>query len=95
MSEKKYTNYDKKEIFDSTINNRIQELIQLCNAEQIPIFISAAVANNAEGTEYRNEMFSSESNDIFLKDDKFPDFVNIMSGFRTVPPSKIVVMDCN
>lgn len=91
----RYTQYDKKDIFNSTINSKIQELIQLCNAEQLPIFISVAVANNSEETEYCNDMFASATNDIFLKDDKFPDFVNVMNGFRTVPPSKIVVIDCD
>lgn len=91
----RYTEFDKTEVFDTVINNKIQELIQLCNAEQMPIFVSVAVANNSEGTEYRNDMFSSATNDIFLKDDKFPDFVNVMNNFRTVPPSKIVVIDCD
>jgi hypothetical protein len=90
-----YTKYDKTEIFNSTINNKIQELIQLCNAEQLPIFVSVAVANNAEKTEYVNDMFASATNDIFLKNDKFPDFVNVMNGFRTIPPQKIVIIDCD
>ena len=89
----RYTEFDKTDVFNSTINEKVQELIQLCNAEQMPIFVSIAVANNASGTEYRNDMFASATNDIFLKDDKFPDFVNVMNGFRTVPPSKIVVID--
>ncbi len=89
----KYTKYDKTDVFDSTINDKIQELIQLCNAEQVPIFVSVAVANDENHTEYRNDMFASATNDIFLKEDKFPDFVNVINGFRTVPPSKIVVID--
>lgn len=91
----KYTKYDKTDIYNSVINNKIQEIIQLCNAEQLPIFISVAVANDDKGTEYRNEMFASATNDIFLKNDKFPDFVNVMNDFRTVPPAKIVVIDCD
>ena len=39
----RYTEFDKTDIFNATINEKIQELIQLCNAEQMPIFVSVAV----------------------------------------------------
>ena len=88
----KYTEYDKTDEFD-VINEKIQELIQLCNTEQVPVFVSVAIANDENHTEYRNDMYASATNNIFLKDDKFPHFVNVINGFRTVPPQKIAQID--
>lgn len=91
----KYTEYDKNDIYEAEVLPKIQELLRLCNREQIPLFISAATKNNEDGTEYRNEMYASATNNVFLKDDYFPNFVNVINGFRTVPPAKIVEIDFN
>ena len=89
----KYTNFDKNDTYETLVAKKIQELLRICNKEQMPIFISVAVKNDESGTEYKNDMFASATNDIFLKDDYFPNFVNVTNGFRTVPPSKIVEID--
>ena len=89
----KYTQFDKTEIYETEIIKKVQELLRECNKEQIPVFISVAVKNDDEGTEYRNDMFASATNNIFLKDDFFPNFVNVTNGFRTVPPAKILEID--
>ena len=89
----KYTEYDKEEIYEKELMEKIQEILRICNKEQLPIFISVAVKNDENKTKYVNEMFPSATNDIFLKDDYFPNFVNVINGFRTVPPSKIVEID--
>ncbi len=89
----KYTEFDKTDAYETQVLKKIQELLRLCNKEQMPIFISVAVKNDEKGTEYKNDMFASATNDIFLKDDLFPNFVNVTNGFRTVPPSKIVEID--
>ena len=87
------TNYDKKEEFETQLREKVQEILKICNKEQIPVFISFAVKNDEKKTEYINEMFPSATNDIFLKNDYFPNFVNVINGFRTVPPQKIVEID--
>ena len=89
----KYTEFDKEGIYGVEIEKKIFELLRLCNKEQLPIFISVAVKNDEEGTLYKNEMFASATNNIFLKDDFFPNFVNVTNGFRTIPPAKIVEID--
>ena len=89
----KYTDFDKTDVYETQVLKKVQELLRLCNKEQMPIFISVAVKNDEKGTEYKNDMFASATNDIFLKDDFFPNFVNVTNGFRTVPPSKIVEID--
>lgn len=89
----KYTEYNKEEVYEKELMEKIQEILRICNKEQLPIFISVAVKNDENKTKYVNEMFPSATNDIFLKDDYFPNFVNVINGFRTVPPSKIVEID--
>ena len=89
----RYTEYDKTDIYEGEVLRKIQELLRICNKEQLPIFISTAVKNNEKGTEYKTDMFASATNDIFLKEDFFPNFVNVTNGFRTVPPAKIVEID--
>lgn len=93
MENCKYTEYDKTDVYNSEILEKVQELLKVCNKEQIPAFISLAVKNDEEKTEYVNEMFPSATNNIFLKNDYFPNFVNVINGFRTVPPQKIVEID--
>ena len=88
-----YTNYNKNDIYETEVVKKIQELLRICNKEQLPIFVSVAVKNDENGTEYKTDMFASATNDIFLKDDYFPNFVNVTNGFRTVPPAKIVEID--
>lgn len=90
---KTITTYDKTDIYETEVLKRVQELLRLCNKEQMPIFISVAVKNDEEGTEYKNEMYASATNNVFLTDDLFPNFVNVTNGFRTVPPAKIVEID--
>ena len=89
----KYTEFNKTDIYENEIEKKIYELLRLCNKEQLPVFVSVAVKNDEEGTLYKNEMFASATNNIFLKDDFFPNFVNVTNGFRTIPPAKIVEVD--
>ena len=89
----KYTNYDKTDTYEEQIQEKIQEILRICNKEQIPIFISVAVKNGEKGTKYINDMYASATNDVFLKDDYFPNYINVSNGFRTIPPSKVVEID--
>jgi hypothetical protein len=85
--------FDKTYVFDSEIQERIDEIVRICNRERIPMFFCAAVKNSEEGTEYRKEMFATASNGITLKQDFIPSFLNVTNGFATVPPSEIVEIE--
>ena len=80
------TKFDKRDIYESEIEGKVIELLQLCNKYRMPMFVAIAVKNDEDGTEYMKEMFSSASNDIMLKDDYIRNFVNITNGFSTIPP---------
>ena len=84
-----YTDYDKRNIFEAEIEEKIHELLQQCEEAKIPIFISAAVKNDADGTEYKEKMYDSRKNDIILREDRFQHFSDIANGYRTVPPIQV------
>lgn len=88
-----YTEFDKREVYDAVIAQKVEELIQLCNKDHLPVFITVCVKNDEKGTEYRTDMYSSASNGIKLKNDLMPNFVNVLNGFATVPPTDIVDID--
>lgn len=86
-------NFDKTEVFDTQIQEKVDEVLRLCNRERIPMFFCAAVKNSEEGTEYRKEMFASVSNGIKLTNDFLPDFVNVTNGFATTPPAEMLELN--
>lgn len=79
-------NYDKTEAFELEIAPVMEELVQICNKHRVPFFATTCVKNDENGSEYRTEMYASASNEIRLKNDLFPKFVNVLNGFATVPP---------
>lgn len=80
------TVFDKKEIFEKEIEEKMTELKLLCNKYRCPMFVSVCVKNDKKRTEYVSDMVGAYSNDIHLMDDKIPKFVNVLNGFDTVPP---------
>ena len=87
------TKYDKTREYASEIEEKVTELIQLCNRERLPMFLAIAVKNDEEGTEYVKEMFSSASNNIYLKEDYIPRFINVTNGFMTIPPAEDIEIE--
>ena len=87
------TTFDKTSEYSNEIEEKVTELIQLCNKERLPMFLAIAVKNSEEGTEYVNELFSSVSNNIYLKEDYIPHFVNITNGFTTIPPAEDIEIE--
>jgi hypothetical protein len=88
-----FKEFDKTDVFETEIQEKIDEILRICNRERIPMFFCAAVKNSPEGTEYRKEMFATSSNNILLKEDFIPKFLNVTNGFITVPPTEIVEID--
>lgn len=88
-----YTKFDKTEIYDTRIQEKVDELVQICNREHIPLFVAACVKNDENDSEYRIDMYASASNQIMLKKDFLPKFVNVTNGFTTIPPADIVDID--
>lgn len=88
-----FTEFDKKDIYENEIAEKVTELVQLCNKERMPMFITVCVKNDKHGTEYINDMFAAASNGIKLQKDVIPDHVNVMNGFKTSPPVDVVELE--
>ena len=89
----KYTEFDKKEIYEDFVEEKILELVRLCNQHKLPFFMTVAVANDDNHTEYKSNMYASATNDIMLSEDHFPKHVNVLNGFETVPKRKLSEID--
>lgn len=87
--------YDKKKVYDEKIAPLVQSLIQACNEEKIPAFVTVAVRNTEDDTEYVSGMVSAFDSNIRLENDKFTKLVNVMNGFDTVPHVDIVELEYN
>jgi hypothetical protein len=59
------------------------------------VFVTLAVKNSEEGTEYSTSMISATTSENELKNDRFPKLVNVMNGFDTVPHSEPIELDFN
>ena len=81
------TEYDKTDAFEFEIKPAMETLVQLCNKHHIPFFVATCIKNDESGSEYKADMYASLSNEIRLKKDLFPKFVNVLNGFLTVPPN--------
>ena len=78
--------YDKTEYFEETIMPMIQKLKAECFAAKIPLFVSCAVKDTGDATEYRNEMISeAQVCDCKLSDNKLTEYAKILNGFIAVP----------
>lgn len=75
------------------LEEAINRVLYICHMNQIPVFVSAAVKNSDEGTEYINSMFSSTANAINLKDDRIRKYMLIANGYEPVPPREVVDFD--
>lgn len=87
------TKYDKVKYYEKELKEKVDEIVRICNREKIPMFFTACVKNNTRGSLYQNEMVGTHVNNIELKDDKFPDLVNVMNGFTTVPDAAPIELE--
>lgn len=87
------TEFDKKDIFDATIAAKVSDVIQACNKEHLPVFIAVCTKNDEKGTDYDISMYSGAANEIKLKEDFIPMFVNVTNGFSTIPPAGELELD--
>ena len=87
--------FDYKENYDKEIKEKVDELVKLCNRNNIVVFMSFCLANDPEkGTsEYTHEYLSPGQKNIELEEDHFADYINVLNGFRTVPFKETVFED--
>lgn len=87
--------FDYTENYNNTIKEKVEEIIKLCNRNDISVFMSFCVANDPEKgtTDYANEYLSPGQKNLELENDYFADFVNVLNGFRTVPHKETIFED--
>lgn len=79
--------FNKEDILNNIIKEKVQELKNLCQEHQIPMFISMCYKNTPKDSFYYNDVVGSKSNNINLTNDLFKHYVNINNGFTTIPKS--------
>ena len=67
------------------IDTKLFELEELCKIYNVPFFVSVAVRNTEEGTEYRNVINSATANHIPVKRDQIRQHELIAAGFVAMP----------
>lgn len=82
-------NFNKKKGYEQNIKEKVDALILECRKEQVPCFISVAVANNEKETVYNNLAVTPNFLNMNLSDDKIADHINVMNGFKTVPYTEL------
>ena len=77
--------YDKKEAYDNDLRPLIKQILLICDREKIPVFMSFAVKNDDEGTEYEAELLSAPSQGHRLTDDLLTQYAMVQNGAKVVP----------
>lgn len=79
------TIYDKTDVFKTEIQQKLDELMILCSQHQIPMFVTFAVKNTVNDTEYYNDQISCANADVTLTNNLIPKLVDVMNGFDVIP----------
>ena len=79
--------YNRQDVFKKHIQKKAEELNELCKQLGVVSFMSFAVKDCDNETEYKNYIYGSASNGIHLNVDHIRHHVNVANGFMTVPPA--------
>lgn len=75
------------------ITDKINELLELCQYRNAPMFVTVVLSDDGKQTVYYNRMHSARAHNICLSDDKIEKHVLIANGFAAVPPRETVEVD--
>ena len=68
------------------IIKKIDELLELCQYRNAPMFVTVAMDDDGNATTYHNRMYSAKAHNIKLSDDHIAKHMLIANGFAAVPP---------
>lgn len=85
--------FDMREIYQEKIEPKVQQIRADCYKYGIPMIAIFAVRDDGENTEYVKAMASAGITDRTLTNNRIADIVNVMAGFRTVPPDEPIELD--
>ena len=80
------TIYNKKNIYDEKIAPLVQQLLNICAVNDIPLFVATAPISTEEETTYKFEYNGPGHNGIILKDDKFVEYLLVTCGQKAQRP---------
>ena len=80
--------FNSREAYTAYVAATVKTLTELCYKHKLPLFLTVAVRNTANGTEYLSEYISPAIIDVSLQDDQLSRHVNVMNGFDTVLPEQ-------
>lgn len=89
----KITKFELSTTAKNEIDNKLEELLELCRIHRVPMFTSIAIGNSDEGTEYNNVTYNSPSHGIELKNDQIRKHILVANGFDVVPQRETVTID--
>lgn len=75
------------------ITDKINELLELCQYRNAPMFVSVVLSDNGTLTEYHNRMYSAKAHNIHLSNDLIEKHVLVANGFVPVPPREAVELN--
>ena len=80
--------FDKTQEYTKRIEPVLKELNKICSEEGMPMFFTVCVKDDERGSEYRQDLISPTALGIELADSKTESLMNVIRGFRTIPPHK-------
>lgn len=81
------------EVSIKAAKEKIEELLDICQLNGIPMFVCIVTDNNEEGTKYYNQLYSAKAHAIDLTDDQIAKHILIANGFKAVPKREALDLD--
>lgn len=72
---------------------KVEELLDVCQLNGIPMFVCVVTDDNGEKTEYYNQVYSAKAHAINLADDQIARHILIADGFRAVAKRETLDLD--
>lgn len=90
---KSITEFNREACFEEHIKQTVEELVLKLKHYNLPFGLIVAVKNSEDTTEYIVELNGAVPMGLKLADDKFPELINVMRGFRTMLPAELTEME--
>lgn len=87
------TEFNREECFEKNIQETVEELVLKLKHYNLPFGLVVAVKNSKDATKYVIELNGAVPMGLRLADDKFPEIINVMRGFQTIPPAEMTEME--
>lgn len=90
---KNTTNFELSKTAKKEIDDKLEELLELCRIHRVPMFASIVIGNSEKGTKYNNVTYNAPSHGITLTDDQIRRHILVSNKFDVVPPRETLVID--